>query len=130
MATAMSTTVLVVDDNEDNVQIMSAILLGRGFDVRIARDGKSALESIRQHVPRPDPPRRDDAGMDGMEVLDHVKADTRSARIPVIMVTAKSQDQDLSRATSTARDYYITKPFTSRQLLYAIELVSETRASA
>ena len=119
----MSTTVLVVDDNEDNVQIMSAILLGRGFDVRIARDGKSALESIRQHVPdlilldvmMP--------GMDGMEVLDHVKADTRSARIPVIMVTAKSQDQDLLAGYKYGADYYITKPFTSRQLLYAIGLV-------
>ena len=126
----MSTTVLVVDDNEDNVQIMSAILLGRGFDVRIARDGKSALDSIRQHVPdlilldvmMP--------GMDGMEVLDHVKADTRSARIPVIMVTAKSQDQDLLAGYKYGADYYITKPFTSRQLLYAIELVLGGKASA
>ena len=126
----MSTTVLVVDDNEDNVQIMSAILLGRGFDVRIARDGKSALESIRQHVPdlilldvmMP--------GMDGMEVLDHVKADTRSARIPVIMVTAKAQDRDLLAGYKYGADYYITKPFTSRQLLYAIELVLGDKASA
>jgi len=126
----MSTTVLVVDDNEDNVQIMSAILLGRGFDVRIARDGKSALASIRQHLPdlilldvmMP--------GMDGMEVLDHVKADTRSARIPVIMVTAKSQDQDLLAGYKYGADYYITKPFTSRQLLYAIDLVLGDKASA
>jgi CheY-like chemotaxis protein len=130
MATAMSTTVLVVDDNEDNVQIMSAILLGRGFDVRIARDGKSALASIRQHLPdlilldvmMP--------GMDGMEVLDHVKADTRSARIPVIMVTAKSQDQDLLAGYKYGADYYITKPFTSRQLLYAIDLVLGDKTSA
>jgi CheY-like chemotaxis protein len=126
----MSTTVLVVDDNEDNVQIMSAILLGRGFDVRIARDGKSALDSIRQHVPdlvlldvmMP--------GMGGMEVLDHVKADTRSARIPVIMVTAKAQDRDLLAGYKYGADYYITKPFTSRQLLYAIELVLGDKASA
>ena len=126
----MSTTVLVVDDNEDNVQIMSAILLGRGFDVRIARDGRSALDSIRQQLPdlilldvmMP--------GMGGMEVLDHVKADTRSARIPVIMVTAKSQDRDLLAGYQYGADYYITKPFTSRQLLYAIELVLGGKASA
>ena len=126
----MSTTVLVVDDNEDNVQIMSAILLGRGFDVRIARDGRSALDSIRQQLPdlilldvmMP--------GMGGMEVLDHVKADTRSARIPVIMVTAKSQDRDLLAGYQYGADYYITKPFTSRQLLYAIELVLGDKASA
>jgi len=126
----MSTTVLVVDDNEDNVQIMSAILLGRGFDVRIARDGRSALESLRQQLPdlilldvmMP--------GMGGMEVLDHVKADTRSARIPVIMVTAKAQDRDLLAGYQYGADYYITKPFTSRQLLYAIELVLGGKASA
>ena len=126
----MSTTVLVVDDNEDNVQIMSAILLGRGFDVRIARDGRSALEAVRQQ--RPDLILLDVMmpGMDGMEVLDHVKADTRSARIPVIMVTAKSQDQDLLAGYKYGADYYITKPFTSRQLLYAIELVLGDKASA
>jgi CheY-like chemotaxis protein len=127
---AMSATVLVVDDNEDNVRIMSMILLERGFEVMIARDGQGALDAVRKH--RPDLILLDVMmpGMDGMQVLDHVKADARSAVIPVIMVTAKAQDQDLLAGYKYGADYYITKPFTSRQLLYAIGLVMGGQKSA
>ena len=126
----MSGTVLVVEDNEDNVRIMSMILLERGFEVMIARDGEGALEAVRKH--RPDLVLLDVMmpGMDGMQVLDHVKADARSATIPVIMVTAKAQDQDLLAGYKYGADYYITKPFTSRQLLYAIGLVMGGQKSA
>jgi CheY-like chemotaxis protein len=119
----MSTTVLVVDDNEQNVQIMSTMLLSRGFEVRIARDGKGALQAVKQHPPdlilldimMPE--------MDGMEVLDHLKSDPRSAAIPVVMVTAKTQDEDLLAGYRGGAEYYLTKPFTARQLLYAVNLV-------
>ena len=126
----MSGTVLVVEDNEDNVRIMSMILLERGFEVMIARDGQGALDAVRKH--RPDLILLDVMmpGMDGMQVLDHVKADARSAVIPVIMVTAKAQDQDLLAGYKYGADYYITKPFTSRQLLYAIGLVMGGQKSA
>ena len=119
----MTRTVLVVDDNEDNVRIMSSILLERGYEVLMARDGGGALDAVRKH--RPDLILLDVMmpGMDGMQVLDHIKADTRSSSIPVIMVTAKSQDRDVLAGYKYGADYYITKPFTSRQLLYAIGLV-------
>ncbi len=65
-------------------------------------------------------------GMDGIEVLDHIKADPKSASIPVIMVTAKSQDEDLLVGYKYGAEYYVTKPFTARQLLYAIGLVLGT----
>ena len=119
----MSATVLVVDDNDDNVRIMSTILLGRGFEVRIAHDGKGALESIEQK--RPDLVLLDVLmpGMDGMRVLDHIKRDPRTASIPVIMVTARAQDEDVLAGYSFGAEYYVAKPFTSRQLLYAVALV-------
>jgi CheY-like chemotaxis protein len=126
----MSGTVLVVEDNEDNVRIMSMILLERGFEVMIARDGEGALDSVRKH--RPDLILLDVMmpGMDGMQVLDHIMADARNSMIPVIMVTAKAQDQDLLAGYKYGADYYITKPFTSRQLLYAIGLVMGGQKSA
>jgi CheY-like chemotaxis protein len=122
----LSATILVVDDNDDNVHIMSTILLGRGFEVRIARDGKSALQSVEQR--RPDLILLDVMmpGLDGMQVLDAIKGDPRSASIPVVMVTAKAQDQDVLDGYRYGAEYYITKPFTSRQLLYAIALVLGT----
>ncbi len=122
----MSASVLVVDDNDDNVRIMSTILLARGFEVRIARDGKSALQSVEQQ--RPDLILLDIMmpGMNGMEVLDAIKTHPHSASIPVVMVTAKAQDDDLLQGYRSGADYYVTKPFTSRQLLYAISLVLGT----
>ena len=119
----MSALVLVVDDNEDNVQIMSRILLSRGFEVRTARDGKAALRSIEQELPdvvlldimMPD--------MDGIEVLDRIRANPQSASLPVILVTGKGQDDDVLAGYKYGADYYITKPFTARQLLHGIGLV-------
>ena len=119
----MSARVLVVDDNEDNVQIMSRMLLARGFEVRTARDGKAALRSIEQELPdvvlldimMPD--------MDGIEVLDRIRANPQSASLPVILVTGKGQDDDVLAGYKYGADYYITKPFTARQLLHGIGLV-------
>ncbi len=119
----MSATVLVVDDDEDNIRIVSTILLARGFEVRLARDGTAALASVHQQ--RPDlilldvmMPR-----MDGMQLLDHLKSDPRSASIPIVMVTAKTASGDVLDGYRYGAEYYVTKPFTSRQLLYAISLV-------
>ncbi len=119
----MSASVLIVDDNEDIVAIVSRILLDRGYEVRIARDGPGALESVRQQ--RPDVVLLDMMmpGMDGMQVLDHLKRNPGSGSIPVVMVTAKSEDRDVLAGYESGADYYITKPFTARQILYAVGLV-------
>jgi len=119
----MTPVVLVVDDDEDNIRIVSTILLARGYEVRLARDGRGAVESIRQQ--RPDLVLLDIMmpGMDGMQVLDTIRADPRTTSLPVILVTAKTADQDLLEGYRAGAQYYVTKPFTSRQLLYAISLV-------
>ena len=119
----MSASVLVVDDNDDNLRIMRGILVSRGFDVRVAHDGASALKLVEQK--RPDVILLDVMmpEMDGMEVLDRIKGSPDSAAIPVILVTAKAQDDDLLAGYRFGADYYITKPFTPKQLLYGIGLV-------
>src|SRR6266404_5866558 len=119
----MSATVLLVDDDEDNVRILSLCLLKRAYEVRIARDGSTALTAARQQ--RPDVILLDVMmrGMDGMQVLDHLKLDPKTASIPVVMVTARTQDEDVLAGYQSGAEYYITKPFTLRQVLHAIGLV-------
>ena len=126
----MSVTVLVVDDDEDNALIASEILLSRGFDVRVANDGPSALKSLEER--RPDVVLLDVMMpvMDGMEVLERIRANPRNAGLPVILVTAKTQDADVLAGYKSGADYYITKPFTARQLLHGIGLVLGTEQAS
>ena len=126
----MSALVLVVDDDEDNALIASEILLSRGFEVRVARDGPSALKSV--HERRPDVVLLDIMmpAMDGMEVLERIRANPKNTGLPVILVTAKTQDADVLAGYKSGADYYITKPFTARQLLHGIGLVLGTEQAA
>lgn len=126
----MSALILVVDDNADNVNIAREILLSRGFEVRVAYDGQSALASVEQQ--RPDLVLLDVMmpQMSGMEVLDRLRANPATAGVPVILVTAKDQDEDLLAGYKYGADYYITKPFSAKQLLYGIGLVLGADARA
>ena len=118
-----STVVLVVDDDEDNTVIASTIVRSQGYEVRVAPSGPVALEVLeREHIDvvlldimMPE--------MNGIEVLDRIRSNPRLAGMPVILVTAKSQDEDVLGGYKCGADYYITKPFTSRQLLHGIGLV-------
>src|SRR6266478_6471425 len=97
----MSATVLLVDDDEDNVRILSLCLLKRDYEVRIARDGSTALTAVRQQ--RPDVILLDVMmpGMDGMQVLDHLKLDpktassTSSSWVLAVTMTTGIQDEDV-----------------------------------
>ena len=115
--------VLAVDDNPDSITIMQSILESRGYQVAVALTGADALEQIQRDAP-------DVVLLDimmpeisGLDVLQQMKSDVNTSRIPVILVTAKTHDEDLMSGYQYGADYYITKPFTAQQLLYGIELV-------
>ncbi len=116
-------TVLVVDDNEEIVRLLRAILELQGFAVRTARDGASALTAVEQQLPDLIVLDVMLPAMDGKEVLARLKASSRTASIPVILLTARTQDEDVLIGYDLGADYYITKPFTKGQLLYGIGLV-------
>jgi CheY-like chemotaxis protein len=119
----MKHRILVVDDNPDSVTIMRGILEGRGYEVASATSGAEALQFLAKEtvdmvlldVMMPE--------MSGMEVLQHIKDDATTGRLPVILVTAKTQDEDVLSGYQYGADYYITKPFTAKQLVYGIELI-------
>jgi CheY-like chemotaxis protein len=119
----MTPQVLIVDDSDDNVRIMQTVLTARGFATEAAYDGPSALKALEHK--RPDVILLDVMmpAMSGMEVLDRVRANPQHTSIPVILVTARSGDEDVLEGYKFGADYYLTKPFTPRQLLYAIGLV-------
>jgi len=119
----MKRRILIVDDNPDSATIMRSILEPRGYAVSVATRGVTALEMVQADPPdlllldvmMPE--------MSGFEVLQRIKSDSNTGRLPVILVTAKTQDEDLVSGYQFGADYYITKPFTAKQLLYGIDLV-------
>jgi len=116
-------TILVVDDHDDIRRIITHILKQHGFDVLTAADGASALKSVTEH--RPDALVLDIMmpEMNGLEVLQHLRENAVTASIPVVLVTALSRDTELLAGYQAGGDYYITKPFTAQQILYAVKLV-------
>lgn len=126
----MADTIMVVDDNENATLMTARMLTGLGFDVMTAFDGPNALAQIAER--HPDcilldimMPR-----MSGLEVLARLKHDPGTMGIPVIMLTAKSQDEDVLTGYKEGAEYYITKPCTSRDLSYGIRLVLGSQRSA
>ena len=119
----MSRKVLVADDNADAIAILRSALESRGFAVVAASTGVEALAAVEVDIPdvilldvmMPE--------MSGIEVLQRLKDSPRTAKIPVILVTAKTHDDDVLTGYQFGADYYITKPFTSKQLMYGINLV-------
>ena len=120
----MSQTILIVDDNPDSITILQSILGTRGYTVIAADSGAAALRAL-QAEPRPDLILLDVMmpEMNGIEVLQKIKDTHTTARIPVILVTAKTHDEDVLSGYQYGADYYITKPFTAKQLFYGIDLV-------
>ena len=120
----MSPTILVVDDNPDSITILQSILETRGYGVLVAESGQEALR-VANGVQRPDLVLLDVMmpEMNGLEVLQKLKESHGTAKIPVILVTAKTHDDDVLSGYQYGADYYITKPFTAKQLLYGIDLV-------
>jgi len=119
----MTSRVLIVDANAEDVRVMSEALTLRGFTVDVARDGEAALATLeRTH---PDVVLLEVAGpaTDGMEVLDRIRANPHVASTPVIIVTAKTGDDDVLAGYKFGADYYLTKPVTPRRLLRGIGLV-------
>jgi CheY-like chemotaxis protein len=116
-------TIMVVDDNPDIITIVKTILEGKGYHVLSASSGQELLNLLADGKPdliildimMPE--------MDGLEVLGRLKAVTETASIPVILLTAKVQYEDVLGGYKLGADYYITKPFTSTQLVNGINLL-------
>ncbi|MFB3060956.1 MAG: response regulator transcription factor [Candidatus Binatia bacterium] len=116
-------TVMVVDDNPDIVTIVKTILEGKGYGVQSAYSGQEVFNLLSEQKPdlivldimMPQ--------MDGLEVLTRLKGEPTTATIPVILLTAKVQYEDVLGGYKMGADYYITKPFTSTQLLNGINLL-------
>jgi len=111
------TRLLVVDDDPQIVELVGYKLRQQGFEVDTAIDGQDALNKLAGDVPALVLLDVMMPGMSGLEVLERMRADAVTARTPVLMLTAKAQEEDLERGFALGADDYITKPFSPRELV-------------
>lgn len=120
-------SILVVEDDTDSREAISTMLEALGYSPRAFPTGDDALKELRedaQHGRTIDLALLDIMlpGLNGYEVLQELKTIPEYFNVPVIMVTAKDADSEIIEGYKYGADYYITKPFTTKQLQYGIEL--------
>ena len=113
--------ILVVDDEDDLLELVRYNLAKEGFEVVCVSSGEEALKAARK-----DPP---DLivldlmlpAVDGLEVCRRLKADARTRDVPIVMLTAKSEEADMIAGLDRGADDYIGKPFSPRVLTARIK---------
>lgn len=115
-----SARVLAVDDSPTILEMIKAILIGGGYEVITASDGAEALETARAE--KPDLILLDVMlpKLDGYRVCRLLKFDRNYKDIPIIMLTAKTEEQAMATGIRTGANQYLTKPVEPKRLLAAV----------
>ena len=116
----MTTRILVVDDEPKYVRLMEANLVAESYQVLKAYDGQSAVEMVAEK--QPDLVLLDVMmpGLNGFASCERIRV---FSNVPIIMVTAKGEEQDRVRGLDVGADDYIVKPFSATELLARVRAV-------
>jgi len=120
--------ILIVEDEPDIAEVLRYNLEKEGFRVEIAGRGETGLETAR-HEPIPDLILLDLMlpGMDGLEVMRALKRETTTARVPIVMITARGEEVDRIVGLELGADDYVSKPFSPREVVLRVKAVLRRR---
>lgn len=117
----MTHKILIVDDEPNIVISLEFLMQQAGFELAIARDGEQALAQMAAFEP-------DlvllDAMLplrDGFEVCQKIRENSRWNRVKIVMLSAKGRDAEISKGLALGADAYITKPFSTRELIALVQ---------
>jgi two-component system phosphate regulon response regulator PhoB len=123
MTKTPSKKILVADDEEDVLALVTSSLKAAGYSTLNADDGPAALASARSHLPALIVLDLMLPGMSGLEVCKALKSDSSTKHIPIIMLTAKADEVDRILGFELGADDYMTKPFSPRELALRVQSV-------
>ena len=122
-------SVLVVEDEEDIMEVIRFNLEKEGYEVHQALSGEKALQVIENNLPSLVLLDLMLPGINGLDLCRIFKQNDRTKAIPVIMLTAKSEDADIVAGLEMGAEDYITKPFSPRVLLARVRTILRRRES-
>jgi DNA-binding response OmpR family regulator len=108
--------ILVADDDEDILLLATTRLRRDGFDIISARSGDEALALVRERRPALAVLDIGMPGLDGVQVLEQIRADDDLRAMTVVLLTAKAQESDVRRGFDAGADAYVKKPFSPADL--------------
>jgi two-component system alkaline phosphatase synthesis response regulator PhoP len=117
----------VVDDEADILELVGYNLARDGYQVKSALTGEKALAEVADNLPDLILLDLMLPGVDGLDVCRTLKSNSKTSRIPIIMLTAKGEDADVVTGLELGADDYITKPFSPRVLLARVRAVLRRR---
>ncbi|MGA2916172.1 MAG: response regulator [Sedimentisphaerales bacterium] len=115
--------ILIVDDEEDVLELLRFNLEKNGYKIDAAVSGEEALTKARGKLPDLIILDLMLPGIDGLEVCKRLKGDTKTVNIPVIMLTAKSEEADIITGLELGAQDYITKPFSPKVLVARVRRI-------
>ena len=122
-------SVLVVEDEEDIMEVIRFNLEKEGYEVNQALSGEKALQVIENNLPSLVLLDLMLPGINGLDLCRIFKQNDRTKAIPVIMLTAKSEDADIVAGLEMGAEDYITKPFSPRVLVARVRTILRRRES-
>lgn len=126
----MSEKIIVVDDETDVSDLIGFHLRKAKYEVMTSADGAEALAMIRQEMPALVVLDLMLPGISGLEICRALKSDSKTAPIPVIMLTAKAEEVDRIVGFELGADDYVVKPFSPREFVLRVNAVVRRNASA
>jgi DNA-binding response OmpR family regulator len=130
MSEETSNSVLVVDDEPQVVWMLQFSLEAEGYQTYSARDGRSALDEVREHHPELMLLDIMMPVMDGWAVLEELQGLPRDERPRVIVVSARTSLRDKAKAAELGADAFVTKPFNVDDLLLVLHDLERSRSPA
>ncbi len=112
--------VLVVDDDEVIRQLIAVNLTLEGFDVATAIDGQDCLDKVQAIAPDVITLDVMMPRLDGWETAVQLRREPETARIKVVLITARAQEDDMARGTNVGADAYLTKPFDPGEMIRVV----------
>ncbi|HYL37125.1 MAG TPA: response regulator [Bryobacteraceae bacterium] len=123
----MNESILIVDDNIDNLELTQILLEGEGFQVRLAEDAETALKTLQTYRPQLILMDIQLPGMDGLELTRRLRQEPALRDVIILALSAYAMKADVDNARSAGCDGYITKPIDTRTFAGAVRGYLEAR---